>query len=67
MGPRFSRRLLAVTREIMKKVGLHDGQPAHRFPVLAGSHLSEVSGRRHAARGACDGRAATTPRARAST
>ncbi len=42
MGPRFSRRLLAVTREIMKKVGLHDGQPAHRFPVLAGSHLSKV-------------------------
>ena len=55
MGPRFSRRLLAVTREIMKKVGLHDGQPAHRFPVLAGSHLSEVRGPRHAAQGACDG------------
>lgn len=42
MGPHFSRKLLQVTREIEKRISLHDGNPAHRFPVLAGSHLSEV-------------------------
>lgn len=42
MGPHFSRKLLQVTREIEKRISLHDGNPAHRFPVLAGSYLSEV-------------------------
>lgn len=42
MGPHFSRKLLRITREIQKHVGLHDGRAAHRFPRLAGSHLSEV-------------------------
>ena len=42
MGPHFSRKLLQVTREIEKRISLHDGNPAHRFPVLAGSYLTEV-------------------------
>ena len=42
MGPHFSRKLLQVTREIEKRISLHDGNPAHRFPILAGSYLTEV-------------------------
>ena len=42
MGPHFSRKLLQVTREIEKRISLHDGNPAHRFPRLAGSYLSDV-------------------------
>ena len=42
MGPRFSAKLLAVTQRIIKSVGLHDGNPAHQFPTLAGSHLSQA-------------------------
>ncbi len=46
MGPHFGRRLLGVVRNIQRFMGAHDGRPAHQFPNLAGSYLSEVCMRR---------------------
>lgn len=43
MSSLFSRKLLRLTRDIAKQVTTHTGKEEHRFPHLAGSHLSEVT------------------------
>ena len=42
MGRYFSRKLLSVVRRIERYMGLHDHDPGHHFPRLAGSYLTEV-------------------------
>ena len=42
MGPHFTQKLLRCTRDILKWIGAHDSDSKHQFPILAGSHLSEV-------------------------
>ena len=42
MGITFSRRLLRVVRDITKLISAASQDQAHRFPSLAGSHLSAV-------------------------
>ena len=42
MGRYFSRKLLSVVRRIERYMGLHDNDPGHHFPRLAGSYLTEV-------------------------
>ena len=42
MGQYFSRKLLSVVRRIERYMGLHDSDPGHHFPRLAGSYLTEV-------------------------
>ena len=39
---RTTETLLQIVRDIAKMVVPGDGRPAHAFPQLAGSHLSEV-------------------------
>ena len=39
---RTTETLLQIVRDIAKMVVPGDGKPAHAFPQLAGSHLSEV-------------------------
>lgn len=43
MGATFSRRLLRIVRDITKLISAASQDQAHRFPSLAGSHLSAVS------------------------
>lgn len=42
LAPHFTQKLLRVVRDILKWVAAHDGEPRHQFPLLAGSHLTEV-------------------------
>ena len=43
MAPHFTQKLLRCTRDILKWIGAHDSDSKHQFPILAGSHLPEVS------------------------
>ena len=43
MAPHFTQKLLRCTRDILKWIGAHDSDSKHQFPILAGSHLQEVS------------------------
>ena len=42
LAPHFTQKLLRVVRDILKWVAAHDGEARHQFPLLAGSHLTEV-------------------------
>ena len=42
MGTALSRRLLRIVRDIAKLISAASQEQAHRFPLLAGSHLSPV-------------------------
>ena len=42
LAPHFTQKLLRVVRDVLKWVAAHDGEPRHQFPLLAGSHLTEV-------------------------
>ena len=39
---KMTEKLLKATRHIALHIGSHDGQPEHRFPVRAGSHLTDL-------------------------
>lgn len=43
MAPHFTQKLLRCTRDILKWIGAHDSDSKHHFPILAGSHLPEVT------------------------
>ena len=43
MAPHFTQKLLRCTRDILKWIGAHDSDSKHQFPILAGSHLTEVT------------------------
>ena len=43
MAPHFTQKLLRCTRDILKWIGAHDSDAKHQFPILAGSHLPEVT------------------------
>ena len=42
MGSLFARRLLRLVKDIARLVPASSQDPSHRFPQLAGSHLSPV-------------------------
>ena len=42
IGVAFSRRLLRIVRDIAKLISAASQEQNHRFPQLAGSHLSAV-------------------------
>jgi hypothetical protein len=42
IGTRFARKLLRLTREIGRQINPHTNKDEHQFPILAGSHLTQV-------------------------
>ena len=42
LSPLFARRLLRIVHDIASYIAPHTGNPSHQYPLLAGSHLTQV-------------------------